>query len=91
METVFFHRNTNLPEFASYDLLRSEDDYQTLDEYYKSYIELAQRFNIGLVFQTPTWRVYPDWGLKIGDSLDALHHFNLKAVKQIKQIAVCCI
>jgi len=87
METdLIFNKNIDLPEFASYDLLRTEEGYQILDEYYRSYIKLAQQFKVGLIFETPTWRANPDWGMKIGDSADALHHFNLKAVKQIEQI-----
>ena len=87
METdLVFNKNIDLPEFASYDLLRTEEGYQILDEYYKSYIKLAQRFKVGLIFETPTWRANPDWGMKIGDSTDALHQFNLKAVKQIERI-----
>jgi len=87
METdLIFNKNIDLPEFASYDLLRTQEGYETLYEYYESYAKLAQRFNVGLILETPTWRANPDWGKKIGDSVDAIHYFNLKAVKQIEQI-----
>lgn len=87
METDFiFNKNIDLPEFASYDLLRTQEGYEALSAYYESYAKLAQQFNVGLILETPTWRANPDWGKKIGDSLDTIHHFNLKAVKQIEQI-----
>lgn len=87
METdLIFNKQINLPEFASYDLLRTQQGYETLFEYFKDYAELAQRFNLGLILETPTWRANPDWGKKIGDSLNSLHQFNLKAVKLVEHI-----
>ena len=87
METDFiFNKQIDLPEFASYDLLRTQEGYESLFEYYKDYIELAQRFNLGLILETPTWRANPDWGQKIGDSLEALHRFNLESVKLIEHL-----
>ncbi len=87
METdLIFNKEIDLPEFASYDLLRTQQGYETLYDYFKDYSELAQKFKLGLVLETPTWRANADWGKKIGDSLEALHQFNLKAVKLIEQI-----
>lgn len=87
METdLIFNRQLTLPEFASYDLLRTQEGYETLYDYFKDYAELAQQFNVGLVLETPTWRANPDWGKKIGDSSDSLHQFNLQAVTLIEQI-----
>jgi len=87
METdIIFNKKIDLPEFASYDMLRTQEGYATLHEYYESYVKLAQRFNVGLILETPTWRANPDWGKVIGDSTDELHRFNLKAVKQIEHV-----
>lgn len=87
METDFiFNKEIYLPEFASYDLLRTQQGYETLFEYFKDYVELAQRFKLGLILETPTWRANSDWGKKLGDSLDALQQFNQKAVRLIEQI-----
>ncbi len=87
METdLIFNQQIDLPEFASYDLLRTQQGYETLYEYFKVYAVLAQRFNVGLILETPTWRANPDWGKKIGDSPDAIHQFNLESVKLIEHI-----
>ncbi len=87
LETDFcFNKAINLPEFASYDLLRTQHGYIMLYEYFKEYAELAQRFNTGLILETPTWRANADWGMKLGDSLDTLHHLNLEAVKLLEHI-----
>lgn len=87
METdLVFHHQLDLPEFASYDLLRHQQGYETLVHYYTSYAELAQRYKLGLVLETPTWRANADWGDKIGDSPQDLKKFNLQSVTLIEHI-----
>lgn len=87
METdLIFNKNITLPEFASYDLLRTQAGYEMLYNYYKAYAELAQQYKLGLVLETPTWRANRDWGKKIGDSLASLHEINLQAVKLVEHI-----
>ncbi|MGJ8619789.1 MAG: homocysteine S-methyltransferase family protein [Methylophilaceae bacterium] len=87
METdLIFNHQIMLPEFASYNLLRTQNGYETLFEYYVSYVELAKQYKLGIILETPTWRANTDWGEKIGDSLDSLHKFNQKAVVLLDQI-----
>lgn len=87
METdLVFHHHLDLPEFAAYDLLRNQEGYATLVHYYKSYADLAQRYKLGLILETPTWRANSDWGHKIGDSPQALEQFNLQSVTLIEAI-----
>ena len=87
METdLVFHHQLDLPYFAAYDLLRHQQGYETLFNYYKSYVELAQRYRLGLILETVTWRANADWGAKIGDSPQVLENFNLQAVKLIENI-----
>jgi len=87
METdLVFHHQLDLPEFAAYDLLRHQQGYETLSDYYKTYAELAQRYRLGLILETVTWRANADWGAKIGDSPQDLERFNLQSVKLIEDI-----
>jgi S-methylmethionine-dependent homocysteine/selenocysteine methylase len=87
METdLVFHHQLDLPEFAAYDLLRHQQGYETLFNYYKTYVELAQRYKLGLILETPTWRANADWGDKIGDSPQDLEKFNLQSVKLVEHI-----
>lgn len=87
METeMIFNQHINLPEFAAYDLLRSEEGYQTLYSYYQQYAELAQEYNRGLILETPTWRANADWGKKLGDSAEVLKSLNLNAVRLLSHI-----
>ncbi len=87
METdLIFNQQIDLPEFASYDLLRTQQGYETLFQYFIPYAKLAQKFQLGLVLETPTWRANSDWGEKIGDSADALELFNIQAVALVERI-----
>ncbi len=87
METdLVFHHHFDLPHFAAYDLLRHDRGYETLSEYYKSYADLAQTYNLGLILETPTWRANADWGTKIGDSPKDLETFNLQSVTLLENI-----
>lgn len=87
LETVLiFHQQLDIPEFAAYDLLRHQQGYDILFNYYKTYAELAQRYKRGIVLETPTWRANSDWGCKIGDSPQVLEKLNLQSVKLIEHV-----
>lgn len=83
---LIFQKKIDLPEFAAYDLLRSEEGYGILFDYYKTYAVLARKFKLGLILETPTWRANTDWGQKIGDTTDKLHELNVASVKLISHI-----
>ncbi|MCF7981691.1 MAG: homocysteine S-methyltransferase family protein [Pseudomonadales bacterium] len=87
LETVLvFQQQLELPEFAAYDLLRQPKGYKKLVSYYKTYAELAQHYQLGLVLETPTWRASSDWGAKLGDSPDTLKKLNFQSVELLEQI-----
>lgn len=83
---LVFNHNVELPEFAAYDLLRNQEGYDRLFNYYRQYTELARQFKRGIVLETPTWRANRDWGAKIGDSLDVLDGLNQSSVKLLKHL-----
>lgn len=87
METdLIFNKQIPIPLFASYNLLRTEQGYRILYDYYREYAQLATRYKSGLILETPTWRANADWGSRLGDSAEALHHLNLKAVELVDRI-----
>jgi len=81
METTFvFHRGMDLPHFAAFPLLDSDDGRVELVSYIEPYILLALQRGVGFILDTPTWRANADWGLKLGYDRDGLHALNLRAV-----------
>ncbi len=79
--TLLFHDGLELPDFAAFTLLASPEQREALKRYFLSYIDLAQAHGIGLVLETPTWRANPDWGWRLGYTLDALAQANRQAVQ----------
>lgn len=81
LETVLvFHHDVELPEFAAFPLVDQESGAALLRDYYASHALLAQRFGIGIVLETPTWRANRDWGAALGYDEEALAAVNQAAV-----------
>jgi S-methylmethionine-dependent homocysteine/selenocysteine methylase len=78
--TLIFREGFDLPEFASYVLLRDPAGVEALRRYYLGYLEVARRRGTGFTLDTPTWRANADWGEKLGDSAAALAEVNREAV-----------
>lgn len=64
--TLVFDDGLDLPDFAAFTLLASDDGTAALDRYFRLYRELARREGVGIVLETATWRANPDWGARLG-------------------------
>jgi len=84
--TLIFHDGIELPHFASFDLLKSEDGRARIREYLLRYIALAKRAGIGFILEGPTWRANPDWAEKLGYSREALAKANRAAVALMAEL-----
>lgn len=81
METTFiFHDGLQLPHFAAFVMLASEEGRDRLRAYYRRYLDIAAKHGAGFIFDTATWRANPDWGAKLGYTPEALHAANVAAV-----------
>jgi S-methylmethionine-dependent homocysteine/selenocysteine methylase len=78
--TLIFHQGLELPEFAAFDLLKSEVGYKTLESYYLTYLNLAHLNRVGFILESATWRANPDWGAKLGYGLERLADLNQTAI-----------
>lgn len=78
--TMIFQEGIELPHFASFILLASEDGRQLTRNYYRRYLDIARRHGTGFVLDTATWRANPDWGQKLGYTTEALKAANEEAV-----------
>ncbi|MBN2204610.1 MAG: homocysteine S-methyltransferase family protein [Thermoleophilia bacterium] len=75
-----------LPEFAVFPLLGTEEGDAALRRYFRSYVEIARHWGAGLVLETATWRASAGWGEKLGFSPAGLQDVNLRAVKLLEEI-----
>ncbi len=79
--TLVFHEGVELPYFAAFDLLRTEEGTARILAYKERFIALAKKMGTGLVLHGGTWRANPDWGFKLGYSLEELEKINRRSVE----------
>ena len=60
--TLMFHDGLELPCFAAFDLLRSEEGREALYRYHRSHAAIAVEHGVGFVLESGTWRASADWG-----------------------------
>jgi homocysteine S-methyltransferase len=86
--TLIFDDGFDLPEFAAFPLIATEEGRAALDAYYRSYVTVALDQGVGIVLETPTWRASADWGDVLGFSADDLRKFNTDTVEFLQQLRV---
>jgi S-methylmethionine-dependent homocysteine/selenocysteine methylase len=78
--TLVYQEGIELPAFASFPLLESEEGRTALRRYFEPYLAIALEHEVGILLDAPTWRANPDWGARLGYSLEQLEEANRKAV-----------
>jgi len=84
--TLIFHDGKDLPHFASFHLFKTSDGEDVLKKYFRTYAEMAQKYQTGLLLETPTWRASAEWGNKLAYSSEALVEINKKGVRLLEDI-----
>jgi S-methylmethionine-dependent homocysteine/selenocysteine methylase len=87
METFLcFQQGIDLPEFAAFPLLETEEGRREITAYMERHIRIAVDNKLGFVLETPTWRANRDWGAKLGYDADRLAQANRDAVTFMMEI-----
>lgn len=84
--TLIFHEGLTLPDFAAFHLFKTTDGESALRKYFRTYAEIAKRYETGLVLESATWRANADWGMKLGYTPEALADANLRAIGLLEEI-----
>lgn len=84
--TLVFLDGQELPHFAAFHLFKTPEGEHALRRYFRTYAELAKRFQTGLILETATWRANPDWGEKLGYSPQKLGEVNRRSVQLLQEI-----
>lgn len=84
--TMIFLEGYDLPCFAAFDLLKDEEGYQALRDYYKRYLSIAAKFETGFILESATWRASPDWIEKLGYPDSAISQVNVKAIQLLEDL-----
>lgn len=84
--TLVFLEGFDLPYFAAFDLLKNQEGYNALKNYYTRYLKIAKKYQTNFILETPTWRTNPDWIEKIGHHKNELALLNEKAVTLLENL-----
>ncbi len=84
--TLIYQQGFELPEFASFPLLRDERGRDALRGYYREFIAIAREHGTGFTLDTPTWRASSGWGEALGYSPSDLADVNREAVELAEEV-----
>jgi homocysteine S-methyltransferase len=87
METdLIFHRGVDLPCFAAFPLVETDEGRAVLTDYYDGYAAIARRAGAGLMLEAPTWRANPEWGERLGYGPADLDRVNTAAIALLARL-----
>lgn len=84
---LIFNHGVDLPEFAAYPLVWTDDGRALLRSYYDGYADIAGAVGAGLRLETPTWRANPDWAALLGHDVRRASDANRTAVELLQGMA----
>lgn len=84
--TLVFRDGLDIPLFAAFGLLRTEEGRGALSKYFIEYLRIAERHGCGIILESPTWRANPDWGWRLGYTLDELAAANRDAINLLGDV-----
>jgi S-methylmethionine-dependent homocysteine/selenocysteine methylase len=88
--TLIFHEGLELPDFAAFHVLKTEQGTAALRKYFRTYAAIAERHGAGLILESATWRASADWGATWVTLLarEALAHAELAAGLHLAELGV---
>ena len=89
--SLIYLQDVDLPDFAAFPLVGTEEGRGQLRRYYEPYVRLARHTGRGLVLDTPTWRASADWGAGLGYDRADLAAANEAAVSLVADIASAAV
>ncbi len=84
---LIFNRGIDLPEFAAFPLLDSDDGRAVLASYFRAYVDIAVRAGAPVLLETPTWRANTDHAALLGYDAAALDRVNQQSVEFMAGLA----
>ncbi len=77
---LIFLEGFDLPGFASFPLLETDEGTAALRRYFRDMLETAREHETGLILGTATWRASRGWGPSFGLSNDQIDEANRRSV-----------
>ncbi len=87
IETVLiFLRQIDLPMFAAFPLVATDEGIVQLKDYYRPYLEIARRHKAGFILDTPTWRCSHGWAGQLGYTVQDTQYLNEASVRLMAEL-----
>lgn len=83
---LVFHDGFELPHFISATLVEDEVGHARLERYYRSFVALAEEQAMGVLLETPTWRISADWSPLVGYDRDGRRRLNARATELLSRL-----
>jgi len=83
---LIFNRGIDLPGFACFPLLESDEGREILRNDYADQINLAKQTGVGVLLDSPTWAANHDRGAAIGYTPKRILKLNDEAIKLISKV-----
>ena len=77
---LVFDRGVDLPAFAAYPLVATDEGRALLAEYYEHYVRIAEGIGAACLLEAPTWRANPEWAATLGHDRARLAELIAQAV-----------
>jgi S-methylmethionine-dependent homocysteine/selenocysteine methylase len=84
--TLVFLEGLDLPCFAAFPLVLTEEGRAQLTRYFAPYLAEAAQRGVGIVLDTPTWRANADWAAKLGYGPQRLREINRLSVDYVASL-----
>lgn len=83
---LVFKDGLELPHFSAAVLLDDSAGRERLRRYYADFVDLAHRHGLGVVLETATWRISPDWAGRLGFDEPATARIHAEAVRLLASL-----
>ena len=84
--SLIFHDGMELPYFASFILLGTDEGRKRLRTFYALHARTAVERETGFILDTPTWRANADWAAKLGYDAVQLDRLNRAAISLLAEM-----
>ncbi len=78
--SLIFQHDLELPLFAAFPLVGSDQGVEALRAYFMPYIDIALANRTGIILDTPTWRASHGWSEQLGYTILDTQFFNEASV-----------
>jgi S-methylmethionine-dependent homocysteine/selenocysteine methylase len=84
--TLIFRDGYDLPAFASFPLLDTDEGRTRMAEYYRTHAAIAETAGAGFIFESLGWRANRDWGEQLGYTPAMLDRVNRESIEFVAEL-----